>query len=389
MMTKTAIVALTVTGLFSIAVAKQPASFDEAKRIAAEHRQPVLLEFVVEACKDCESAKFAAESDPDLKATLATLVHLTVDAESEAGRRLVESYGLARHFPAYVLTDATGGEIARWTDFLAPPRFMRTLGRARSDLTTIEDRVSRFKSDPNLNDAVYLGGYFLSLRQPTKAADYYREAERLHQNPRRDYTFDIFFATATAVWNGEATFDEAVRTGETAIKSPQQGRINTHRVTANIGRLARKTGHTDQLVPFLQAALDATEAPHDGASRRRRDGFKADLELYANHDTTKAIEIQRAGVERAGTDDPSIRVTFAEWCTERKINLKEAEGILRGALADAANERVKARRLYLLAEIAFAGGEIDQAVSLGEEALTLEPFNPLYSERVAEYKERQ
>jgi tetratricopeptide (TPR) repeat protein len=389
MRTKTLITLLTITILASVAAAAPPASFEEAKQRAVQRRQPVLLEFSVDGCADCLLSMAAVAQDADVQGSLATLVHYRVDISSDEGRNLADTYHPGGRRPVYIFMDSKGGEISRWSSFHAPQRFIRVVSRATADVTTVQTRMDRHSSSPNLTDALYLANYYMAVSQPAKAAGMYRDADRLNTHAQRDYKFEVFHATASAAWAGEMSFDEAEVAGEAALNAKKWKDINSVRVAVNLSDLARRTGHTDRLKKHLERALETIRRNPNASSDRVRAGMEADLSLYFEHDTAKAIEAKRAGLPMAANRTGADRIDFADYGIMRGINIEESERIVRGEIqAGAPDQLTEARYHYLLSEIEFVKGNVANAISACEKALSIDYGNAIYTGRLEEYRKK-
>jgi len=370
---------------------KEPqfAGFEQAKERADERRQPLLLEFTKAGSSDCEQAIAAFDTATNIQGSLTTLSFYRVDVESEEGAYLGETYGISLWLPTYVLTDSKGKEIYRWSGFIAPAAFMRQLSRGTRDLTTVEAKIERFESEPSFEDAYSLANYFMSVKNPARAAEYYKQADRLNSNPRRDVKFEVFHAIANAVWYGQLDFGEAEKAADSVLASGFRTTINSVRVVQQLAPLSRRTGHTDRLVKYLQLAVERMSQPKDDNSRKIYEGLQAELQLYADHDTTRAIETKRASYGPAYSRKPTDDVDFSEWCADRGINLDEAELIAQRV----AQTRPPSGRSYsdlyrILAKVSLARGDNQRAVTLAEQALEADPDNPLRMEFLKECQDK-
>jgi len=370
---------------------KEPqfAGFEQAKERAEERRQPLLLEFTKTDCGDCGEASIAFDTSTTILGSLATVAFYRVDIEAEEGAYLSETYGITSWLPTYILTDSKGKEIYRWSGFIAPAAFIRQFGRATRDLTTVETKMERFESEPNFEDAYSLANYFMSVKAPTRAAEYFKHADRLNSNPRRDVKFEVFHAIANAVWYGELDFAEAEKAADSVLASGFRTTINSVRVVQQLAPLSRRTNQPDRLVKYLQIAVQRMGEPKDDNSRKLYEGLQAELQLYADHDTARAIETKKASYGPAYSRKPTDDVDFSEWCADRGINLDEAESIARRVVQLGPPGGRSHSDLYrILAKVALARGDNQEAVSLAELALEADPDNPLRLEFLKECQDK-
>jgi len=363
----------------------------EAKERAKERRQPLLLEFTSDNCTECARAIEISASDADVRAALDKVSFLRIDVKSEDGKRLAEKYLVGIRLPAYVLADSDGKEISRWTSFNAPQFFVRQMNRATRDLTTIEARLERMKTAPSVADAVALAGYYMSIREPAKGAECFHKADLLNAGSKKDnFKFQVFDATANAVWFGQAEFAEAEKAADDVINSNFKPKIDPVRVASELGDLARKTGHTDRIEKYLRIALERMGQPNDENTTRIRTNLQAELQLYGDHDTAQAIETKRASFGPAFRRQPIDEVDFADWCANRGINLDEAETTMKRFLESGPPSGRSVSNLYQdLSRIARVRGDHEAALSYAQKAAENDPQNPVMADYLKELQEKQ
>ena len=70
--------------------------------------------------------------------------------------------------------------------------FLEKIGEGLADLSTIEQKIKRFKLKPDLSTALILAEYTYSRRAYSDAVQYYKQAAELDY--KNDYTYYIFEA---------------------------------------------------------------------------------------------------------------------------------------------------------------------------------------------------
>lgn len=363
----------------------------EAKARAKERREPVLLEFTSDNCAECARAVELTESDTTVLAALARVSFLRIDVKSEEGKRLAEKYRPGIRLPAYILTDSEGKEITRWTSFAAPQFFVRQMTRATRDLTTIETRLERMKNAPSVADAVALAAHFMATLDPAKGAEYFHKADLLNGNSKKDnFKFQVFDATANAVWFGQADFAEAEKAADDVINSGFRPKIDPVRVAGELGDLARHTGHTDRIAKYLRIALEKMGPPSDENTTRIHTGLQAELLLYGDHDTTAAIETKRATFGPAFRRTPLDEFDFADWCSNRGINLDEAEATMKRFLESGPpSGRSISNTYHALSRIARVRGDHEEALACAQKAADGDPQNTVMADYLKELQEKK
>lgn len=99
---------------------------------------------------------------------------------------LAEEYRVGISYPVFILTNAAGEVITRWTGYTGADRFLQSFNQAKSDLTTVESRAKRFEAAPIISDGLVLAEYFSDTREHLITRDYYRRLQSLPSN-RTDY----------------------------------------------------------------------------------------------------------------------------------------------------------------------------------------------------------
>jgi tetratricopeptide (TPR) repeat protein len=363
-------------------------SFDEAETRSAETGKPILLEFYREDCEYCEDATRAFESDENIQAALDKVVYLKLNPLIGEGTPLSETYRVGIYYPVFILTNSEGHAIARWTGFTGTERFVGSFDQALSDLATVEERVSRCKIGPTVKDVLFLANFYNDAREYLKARDYYRELRRL-QGPQLDLSYRLFQITAEAVWNDLLPFDSLIAAADEVLAKREENSRNLGQMAQIMANVARRTGHTDRIEPYLMAGIEATSRRTDETGIDLRRDLLADYALHALNDTAEALSVKKKALGERWESDPERYFRFGEWCYQRNINLAAAEEYVRRATEKASGDKFQATHLRLLAEICYARGKVDEAIELANQALALDPTAFWFEEKLAEWRAKQ
>ena len=179
-----------------------PVTLAAARAAAQASGRLLLVGFNTAACEPCPRFDRDAEMGSSLRAALAGVVWLRLDAESGEGRRWVATYRIQR-YPTYVLMNAAGRPIDRWIG-CAEEKFLANLRRALSDPLTIEEREERLQYRPTAYDAGWLARNLMAIGQQRAAVHVYRAAQRMAGPEDDDYRVAIFDCLA-------ATVDDSLR----------------------------------------------------------------------------------------------------------------------------------------------------------------------------------
>ena len=69
---------------------------------------------------------------------------------------------------------------------------VNTLDNALTDLTTVEERLTRFKTNPSFEDALFIANYYSGISENVNAVEYYRKSLELGKGSGFDYSYKIF-----------------------------------------------------------------------------------------------------------------------------------------------------------------------------------------------------
>jgi len=286
-------------------------------------------------------------------------------------------------FPVFILANSDAEVIARWTGYTGSGRFINSLSKAKSELTTVTARIVRFKANPTFSDAIFLAEYSTDARDYLEAVAYYRECGELS---RRDYSYDIFKNTANAIWNDLGRFDDVFPAADAVLTAKPANATNIIWTAKSMARLARRKHQTGKIAKYLSAGVEAARQSQNQRDAQNLVDLEADYTLYADRDTSTALNIKRSSLGDGWANKPDQYYDFSKWCAERRINLQEAEYYARKAIKFAQGDEFRAQVLDTLAEIVYAKGEAAEAISIMEEVIQLNPEEESYFEKLRDYK---
>jgi len=381
------LIALAVIALSTASVlAQEPETFEQARAFSTQSQHPILLEFYRDGCESCELAARETESEATVKAALQRVVHLPLNVMEGEGVALAEKYRPGIYFPVFILINAEGDVISRWTGYTNANRFNRSINTALSDMTTLDERIARCKARPRSLDVQFLAKYYYDTQEFVKSREYYRQLHAISA-PELDLRYQIFTATAEAVWNDQLPFDELLWAADDLIDNPATNNQHFARMAQIMTNVARRTGDTDHIKKYLTAGIKGTATLRDDDGVALHRDLLTDYALYVLLDTAEAISVKKMALGDGWETDPARYFKYAEWCFRRGINLEEAENYARTATDKASEGKFKARHLRLLAEICHALGKIDEAITLGEQAMEQDPSASYFLPKLDKWRE--
>lgn len=278
------------------------------------------------------------------------------------------------------------GEVTdRWAGYDGVDGFTEQVDKARADMSTIEEKKERFKTEPTLALALALGQYSEAVFETDMAVDYCRKSMALDPSLSGEMRSKIFMSMYYGLRTGNFTPAQLLAEGEAILADPNADMGAVLMVTS----VTRQMGDADVYRPFLERALELTDGSIDKDVLEFRRELLVDQALIIEQDKPKALELKRAAMTAGWETDPGGLNSFAWWCFENDVNLEEAlELAIKGAdLAD--DDATRANILDTAAEIAFKLGKIDKAVELETEAVNLAPDRDSFKETLERFKTAQ
>jgi len=307
------------------------------------------------------------------------VIHLPLNVNEGEGETLRETYKVGYTYPVFILTNSEGKPINRWVGYTGGAKVLvNILKNALSDLTLVDERVARYKTNQTLDDALFLAGYFSSIGENLKAVDYYRSTLELGKKSGFDYSYKIFENIANAVWNGDLEFAEAIPAADAVLNSPKKTKKNIIDVARLMTRLAVKANQLDKLDKYLRAGISASAGKEDSYAYNANYDLRADYAIYLDKDIKRGLSIKKSGLPLGWESDRDQFYMFAKWCLLRKVNLDEAEMYARKTLTQVQPGTYRARAYNTLAEILEADNKIDEAIEARKAAVEQDPDNAYY-----------
>lgn len=310
-------------------------------------------------------------------------MHLPLNVNEGEGEALSESYKVGTTYPVFILTNSAGKTIKRWIGYTGGAKVLvNTLENALTDLTTVEERLTRFRTNPSFEDVLFIANYYSGIGENINAVEYYRKSLELGKGSGFDYSYKIFENIANAIWKDELPFDEVIPAADAVLGMEKKNHKNIVDVARLMTRLADKTSKFDKLEKYLKAGIEASSKTNNKQLKSANVDLRADYALYIGKDIQKAIDIKKSGMTPGWQDSRDLYYMFAKWCLIRKINLNEAEIFARKTLTQVQPGRFRARAYNTLAEILEANNKIDQAKEALKNAVSHDPDNEYYQKEL-------
>lgn len=370
------------------AVGQEPKTFDDALKFSSQLSKPVLLEFYNENCEYCSQAAQDAINRDDIKKALARVVHFTVNFKSEQGKKLDGKFQVGIYFPVFYLLTNTGDIINRWTGYTTAPRFIEELNRALNDLTTIDQKVSRFNAQPTVDDAIFLARYYTDIWNYPKANEYFGQARKLRGGDPALYSYDILQNYANAAWQDSIPFDAVLPVADSVLVFQNNNKSTIVKTAQIMVRLARKLNETDKIGKYLKAAIAKTTGSKIQKDIEDNTLLKSEYALYIDKDMAEATRLKKIMMPANWENDPDKFYGYAKWCLERSINLDEAKALALRAVELASPGDFKSQVYNTLASICNAQNNHSDAVRYMQLAIKEDPQDEFYQKQLEEFEKK-
>ncbi len=323
--------------------------------------------------------------DKEIQKSLESIVLYRVDCEQGEGIELAKQFNV-RAYPTFALVNSKGETIDRWLGY-AKDFYLKTLGKAMVDLSTVSEKQARYDSKPTAPDAAALGRYASATSEYKKAVELYTFAEKHKKNAGDDYTYEIFDNMADGIRKEQFTFDDVLGAADKALKSPNSSPKVAISLAQTMVPLAKKYERMPDIGPYLKSALDVCEKSDNPDLKGEYDGLMVSYALYIEKDDTKAVKHKKASMSEGWQDDSGQLNAFSWWCFENNINLEEAEKLSRKSVELAEPGKSKAMCLDTLAEICNSLKNCHEAVELTRMAIAEDPDSEFYPRQLTRFEE--
>ncbi|MGQ0723110.1 MAG: thioredoxin family protein [Candidatus Eiseniibacteriota bacterium] len=357
-----------------------PATFAEAKALAAEQGKPLLVDFFATWCGPCKVFAKDAQSDAETMKALEAVVLFQIDAEKGEGIEMAKAHGV-QAFPTFVLASSSGEPIDKWVGY-GGGYFQTQLGEALADPTTVTQKRERFAAKPTAKDAETLARVHAAGGEFLEAVAHYRKAAVLDPSTNRD--FQILDAMASGIYTDAFTADQAREAADVVVAQADRPVDQLVQTWFLMRRVEKKAEKADFATPYLEPALRAARTDENYADTAK--DLEIDHALRVQKDKNRAYELKLASQAEGWKSDHDALNSVAWWCFENGVRLEEAEVLARRGIELAPAGTDKAAVLDTAAEICNARGNCPEAVVLIRQAVENAPESEYYKKQLERFE---
>jgi thioredoxin-related protein len=285
----------------------------------------VMIDFITDWCRWCDTLDARTYSDDDVAHFInANMVAIKIDAEKGEGIEIAKKYGVDA-YPTIIITRANGEEIDRILGFVEPEPFLQTVKDYLDNKNTIGEMLKRLAANTDSKEERYaIAKKYVDRYEMKSAAEHFEKL--LELDPQN-----------TLGHNEEASHTVA----QVALQSAKD--------PSKLVQFVGDYPSSDRLRQSLSSLFRHYINQKDGAN-------------------AKAFFIQYM---EKWPEDARMMNAYAWNCGEKQINLEHASEVARSAVALATKDEDKAMYLDTYATVQFHLGNLDEAIRIEREALSL------------------
>ena len=301
--------------------------------------KPVMIDFITDWCRWCDTLDTHTYSDPTVAAYINShVIPIKIDAEKGEGIEIAKKYGV-KAYPTILLMKADGEEIDRMLGYIEPKEFFATLEgyvTGKNTLGVLQAQVEAHPDDAALRYA--LAKKYEDRYDMAAAGEHFKKFLELDPSNTLGHNEEARYALAASS--------------------------------------LRAANDPAQMISFIQSFPQ---------SERKREALSTLWRFYLKANDGPNAKRYLVQYMETWPNDARMMNNYAWRCAEQGINLDHAEEVVQKAVDLAPHDAEKASYLDTYAHVKFAQGKTDQAIALEEQALELAKNVP--GEKMKPYEE--
>lgn len=253
-----------------------------------------------------------------------------------------------------------------------------------ADLTTIEQKKQRYANSPDAKTAKALATFHYTNSQSKEALSYYKDAVRYDKE--NDYTYEQFDVISSGMRRKHFTLDEMKSAADNALASNSVEAGLKARIYLIMSNYAGENKDDEKILSYIKDGYNFALAKKDEINKAYLDRLAIANAFFIEKDSKKAVDLKKKSMKPGWMDNANDLNGFSWWCFENKVNLEEAGQLAKRGAKLAEPGANKAMILDTAAEIVYALGSTDEAITLMEQAMKEDPKNEYWKKQLDKFK---
>jgi tetratricopeptide (TPR) repeat protein len=316
----------------------QSEPFPQVLKKAQDENKHVFIDFYTVWCAPCKMLEKTTYQDENVSKFLNDIIPVKYDCEKGEGIDLAAKFKI-KAYPTLILLGPDGKEIDRQLGYLDAENFLKVMQGYMKGIGTIGYYEAELQKKPDdLSTLFTLGKKYANVSNEEKAKKYLEKIISLDPANKNGYTDQAHFELGDLFYGLKKYQQAAERFKLVTDKFPQSENVDY--AMQMLARTYDKMGQEDE-----------------------------------------CLKIYKRFVEK-NPDDPGALNAFAWFCATHKIGIDEAIPYAEKAVKISGGD---SGLMDTLAELHFAKGDYDKAVSIEEEASKKDPEDTYLKDQIIKY----
>ncbi len=325
----------------------------------------------------------AVDNDETIKNSLQDVVFWNNNCEVGEGIEVAKKYHV-QGYPTFIMTNGDGEVSSAWIGYPGPEKWAANVLAGDKDQRTLVDKKAAFEEQATKELACSLANSTSAEYDFAGSVKYFRSARQLDPSNAQQYTSEILTNMYYGARSGAFTLQEVTSEADLVMASKSSTAESKVDLAMMVRGMAKQMGNQEVAVPYIKAALEASEGIVELADSRVN--LEIDHALLVDNNQPKALKLKRKSMPEGWLEDSNALNNFAWWCFENEINLEEAKTLALRGVDMAAEDGQKSNILDTAAEICNAMDDCKEAVELMRRAVQLSPDRDYYQGQLAKFE---
>ena len=325
----------------------------------------------------------AVDSNDEIKNALKEVVFWHNNCEVGEGVDVAKKYKV-RGYPTFLMVDGEGEVSSGWIGYPGPTKWAANVAAGNADRRSIAQKKTAFENKATKELACSLANSASVEYNFADAVKYFRSARELNPAGAKEYTSEILTNMYYGARSGAFTLQQVKEEADFVMASKESTAEDKVDVAMMLRGMASQMGNLEAAIPYITAAMEASEGDADLAEQRLE--LAIDSALLVDKDTKKALKLKRKSMPEGWNDEAGALNNFAWWCFENRINLEEAKTLALRGVELAPEVGQKANILDTAAEICNAMEDCEEAVELMRRAVEYSPDKEYLQTQLAKFE---